>query len=237
MELNKDQWTRFVNILTGIAAAGFDDCIINNGRIRESDVTKTLVVDLQLDVPLQMEVQIIKSFLPLYKSFIPLDENGKINIETTDDTISIKDDLSFINIRRPVEKSLSCKFLPDDIFQQFGFDTKESKLSVKINEYLLSRIKAIRDNFQTTVFNVESIKNKATLFFKSYSNTRTAKMITMDTDLPDVKLSIACSVFDFPFDSDFTMDILETEKNKFIAKFSGTISGIASSLYANAKLE
>jgi len=237
MELNKDQWTRFVNILTGIAAAGFDDCIINNGRIRESDVTKTLVVDLLLDVPLQLEVQIIKSFLPLYKSFIPIDDNGKVSIETTDDTITIKDDLSFVNIRRPIEKLLSCKFLSDAIFQQFGFDTKESKFSITVNEYLLSRIKAIRDNFQTTVFNIEATKNKATLFFKSYSNTRTAKMITVDTDLPDIKLSIACSVFDFPFDSDFTLNILETEKNKFLAKFSGAISGISTNLYANAKIE
>ncbi|MEM3827991.1 MAG: hypothetical protein QXP36_02075 [Conexivisphaerales archaeon] len=234
MEFTKSEWANFISMLTAISAAGFDDCILKNGIIRQTNVSNTMIVNIDLEKDISFEVQIIKSFLPLYKSFSPIDDNGSVIVETTSSNIYISDGISSIEIHRPVEKMLSCKFLDEVTFSAYGI-SNDSLCNFTVNENLSAKLKAIRDNFMTTIFNVNTKNKKSTIEFTSYSNTRSAKVISFESNLPDVNLSVSCNIIDFPFDSAYNISILEMpNSHKYIAKITGSISDKNVTVYAIA---
>ncbi len=222
MIFSKNEWSKFINVLTNISQTN-SDVVIKNGLIRQMNDSGTVIFEIKLDEKINFILQMIKEQLPILKTYITADEN-EINVErikcenaTTKEEyyqLSISDKDSVIIFTEALEKYLTNKFMDDEKKDKLLNGTVINKIVLK--KYLVDRLIISAKSFQSNVAYLNVKDKKCNIIAKSESNTRNAKIVSnIDLDLADGLYNISLSIFEYAWNSDINISF-EKGSNDFV---------------------
>lgn len=225
MELNKEEFSSFLNILNALSNK-CTDVHLKNGNIRIRSDNKILMYDIYLDdkfKEIDTAIPTVTGFTSIAKTFMPKRqyEVTEITFDKNNNALMLKDEFSNIVIKTANESQIS-PYIQDEKLNASGFNEKVKVFSSKIPSDIISRIKNIHKGF-TPILNIIITDKSIFLQLDSEQKTKVAKFDLKNVEengLAPGKYVTNLAILDYPFSDNILLEIYKLKNEKYIAKVS-----------------
>jgi len=246
ISISRDDFSKLLALLKTVENQ-CNDCDIQSGlmRCRTNDRQAIVMMDLSSIIetnPLQFSL--IKNKIGLLKSF-ELDDNIQVEdknviIEANESNYEIKDPFSKMVFRKPVQKYIDNKFIPDSEFESM-INCQEDNLimSHTINNYLKRRISNITQGFQSDIIKCKIIENNGFLSSETRNhedNCQFVKNIILNNEVADCEFRMIAMPFILDISSDLRLSIYQISNGVYMCKFDQSYFGVPVTIYTQVKV-
>lgn len=224
------------------------DCDISGGFIRQKTNDRSAIVEIDLSNILKennLSISLIKQKVLLLKSF-ELDDNvqiddEKISIIFSDKDYTFTDFFSNIVFRKPSQKYLDNKFIPEEDFKNMIKISEDNLvLNYDIPSHLAKRIKGICEGFNVDTVLVKMDEYHASIHAITINNENTSRVIkeiSLNSKIPKSNFKMIILPFMLDVSSDIKLMIYSISDTMMLCKFQLTHFDIPISIYCKVKVE
>lgn len=224
-----------------------NDCDIHSGLLRCRTNDRQAVITMNLssileDNPLQFSM--IKNKINLLKTF-ELDDNVQVEdkdivIESNESNYEIKDPMSKMVFRKPVQKYIDNKFIDDSEFAQM-IRCEEANLifSYDVSNYLKKRISNITMGFQSDIIKCKIIENVGHLSAATRNHEDSADFVSdivLNREVSDKEFKMIAMPFVLDVSSDLKLNVYEAASDAYMCKFDQSYYGVPISVYTQVRV-
>ena len=247
LNVTRDDFSKLVTMLK-VFENYCTDCDIQQGIVRCRTNDRQAVVSMDLSSILEtnpLQFSLIKVKTSLLKTF-ELDDNIQVEdksiiIESNDSNYEINDAMSKVIFRKPVQKYIDNKFIPDDEFATMMRSVSEENLifSHDINNYLKKRISNVSLAFQSDIIKCKIVDNNASLSAETRNHEDSSefiKDIILNNEVSDREFKMISMPYILDMASDMKLNVYQASNEVYMCKFDQTYYGIPVSVYTQVKV-
>ncbi len=221
--VSKEDFTKFIKQLSQLTKS-CTDIILRNGIIRQKSDSGDAFFDIKTDVPIDANLQFVKSYVDIFKVFVPVDDEGSVTLTVKDNILIISDEESYANLTMGDEKYMTAYFIPDE---KMKLVEQEFVSSFAMTKNALKKLVVIGENFATDSVTMEVDSDKAKLTIASASKTKNATITTIkNIQLEQGTYVLPYTIFTFPFEEDPEINIFKSVNDKYALKLTDGTSSV-----------
>jgi len=226
-----------------------NDCDIQNGLLRCRTNDRQAVISMNLSSILatnSLLFSVVKNKIGLLKAF-ELDDNvqtkdkdNSIILSSNESNYEIHDSMSKMIFRKPAEKYIDNKFIPDNDFNTM-INCEEANLifSYDISNYLKKRISNISLGFQSDIIKCRLIETKGHLSSETRNHEDSAEFasdIVLNRVVGDKEFRMIAMPFILDVSSDLKLSVYETSSDVYMCRFDQSYYGVPINVYTQVKV-
>jgi hypothetical protein len=167
-------------------------------------------------------------------------EDKTIIIESNESNYEINDPFSKMVFRKPVQKYIDNKFIPESEFTtMIRCDEEHLVFSYDINNYLKRRISNIALGFQSDIIKCKIIENGGHLSAETRNHDDSSSFvddIVLNIEVPDCEFKMIAMPFILDVASDMKLGVYKVSNDVFMCKFDQSFYGVPIAVYTQVKV-
>jgi len=246
LTVSRDDFSKLLTLLK-VFENCCNDCDIQNGIVRCRINDRQAIISMDLSSILDtnsLQFSLMKQKIGLLKSFEVDDniqmEDKNIILECNESNYEIKDPMGKIVFRKPVQKYIDNKFIPDNEFSQMiRCDEENLIFSYTINNYLKRRISSIVQGFQSDILKCRVIENIGSLMAETKNHEDSghfANNIILNKEIEDCEFKMISMPYLLDIASDMKLSVYQVSNDVYLCKFDQSYYGVPITIYTQVKV-
>lgn len=246
LSVSRDDFSKLLTLLK-IFENNCNDCDIQGGLMRCRTNDRQAIISMDLSSILEsnsLQFSLMKQKIILLKAFEINDtiqmEDKTISIESNESNYEIKDPISKIIFRKPIQQYIDNKYVNDEDFGRMIRCQEENLIfSYDISHYLKKRISNVVQGFQTDILKCQIVENNGNLTASTKNFEESCvfvKDIVMNRELPDSEFKMIALPFMLDIASDMKLSVYYVTNDVNLCKFDQSYYGIPITLYTQVKV-
>ena len=246
LSVTRDDFSKLLTLLK-IFENNCNDCDIQNGLLRCRTNDRQAIISMDLSSILDsnsLQFSLMKQKIILLKAFeindsVQMDDKS-ISIESNESNYEIKDPISKIIFRKPVQQYIDNKYVNDEDFGRMIRCQEENLIfSYDISHYLKKRISNVVQGFQSDILKCQIVDNNGTLTASTRNHEESCvfvKDIIMNREVSDCEFKMSALPFMLDIASDLKLGVYHVTNDVYLCKFDQVYYGIPITLYTQVKV-